>query len=95
MKKLILICLLAATAMGCKGLYYQKAAFSIGMQESDFKQANKFADLVSSNEQGLNIYRTINLVATMEPYSFFYFNNKKLTSFVKSDRLDDYKFIQY
>ena len=95
MKKLLLICLLATTMTGCKSASYYEPKFEIGMSETNFKQSNPKAEIVSSGQDGLKIYRTITASwrPVTEPYSFFYFNNEKLTQFIKSDRLDDYKFI--
>jgi len=95
MKKIILICL-AVVALGCKSMSYQESSIKIGMLESEFKQANRSAELMSIDNDGINIYRIISYNSfnpKPEPYSFFYFHEGKLTRFVKSDRIDDYKFI--
>lgn len=96
MKKLLFICLLAVAALGCKSISYYEPKFTIGMPETEFKLSNPRAALVSSADDGNKVYRTTyeGWRPVPEPYSFFYFHNSKLTKFVKSDRLDDYKFIQ-
>ncbi|WP_421944605.1 hypothetical protein [Pedobacter sp.] len=96
MKKLLFICLLAVVALGCKSVSYYEPKFTIGMTEADFKQSNPKSMLVSSADDNTKIYRSTyeGWRPIPEPYSFFYFNNSKLVRFVKSDRLDDYKFIQ-
>lgn len=65
------------------------------MLENEFTRANHSAELMSLNNNGTNIYRIISnaFIPKAEPYSFFYFSEGKLVRFVKSDRLDDYKFI--
>lgn len=95
MKKLLFICLLAIAAMGCRSVSYYEPSFEIGMSEQSFTKANKKAELVSSAENGIKIYRTTTdtWIPRPEPYSFFYFYQGKLTKFIKSDRGDDYKFI--
>lgn len=95
MKKLIII-LCCILAIGCKSVSLKMPIFTIGMTETDFKAANKKAELVSSSTNESNIYRTIDdsFIPKPEPYSFFYFNKGKLVRFIKSDRMDDYKFIQ-
>ena len=95
MKRLLLFCLLAIAVAGCKSASFYEPKFEIGMSETNFKQSNPKAELVSSGQDGLKIYRTITASwrPVPEPYSFFYFDKEKLTQFVKSDRLDDYKFI--
>jgi hypothetical protein len=95
MRKIILICL-AVIALGCKSMSYQESSIKIGMSENEFKQANRSAELMSLDNNGTNIYRIISrgvIIANAEPYLFFYFHDGKLTRFVKSDRIDDYKFI--
>ncbi|MDN3586272.1 hypothetical protein QWY86_06310 [Pedobacter aquatilis] len=96
MKKLLFICLMAVVAWGCKSVSYYEPRFTIGMSETDFKQENPKSLLVSSADDNTKIYRTTynGWRPVPEPYSFFYFHNGKLTKFVKSDRLDDYKFMQ-
>ena len=95
MKKIILMCFCAIMAMGCKTASYP-AKFTIGMTENEFKSANKTAVLVSSSTNESTIYRTTtnSWIPKPEPYSFFYFSKGKLVRFIKSDRMDDYKFIQ-
>ncbi|KQR72726.1 hypothetical protein [Pedobacter sp. Leaf176] len=95
MKKLVVICLLAIAAVGCKPISYYEPKFEIGMTEKSFKESNKKAELVSSNGDGTKIYRTITntWIPRPEPYSFFYFYQGKLMKFIKSERGDDYKFI--
>ncbi|MNK09434.1 hypothetical protein D3C87_273940 [compost metagenome] len=94
MKKVILICL-AVVALGCKSMSYQESPIKIGMTENEFKRTNRSAELMSIDNSGTNIYRITSksFVPKTEPYSFFYFYEGKLTRFVKSDRIDDYKFI--
>lgn len=93
MKKIILICL-AVMALSCKSRSYQEL-IKIGMSENEFKGANRSAELMSVDNNGTNIYRISSnaIIPKAEPYSFFYFHEGKLTRFVKSDRMDDYKFI--
>lgn len=91
MKKIILICL-ALTVLGCKSMSYQGSQIKIGMPENEFKQANRSAELMLVNHDGTSIYRI--LTYEIEPYSFFYFYEGKLTRFVKSDRKDDWRFIR-
>ena len=95
MKKVILICL-AVIALGCKSMSYQESSIKIGMSENEFKRANRSAELMSVDKRGTNIYRIISnaFIPKPEPYSFFYFHEGKLARFVKSDRIDDYKFIR-
>jgi len=94
MKKVILICL-AVMALGCKSMSYQESAIKIGMPESEFKRVNRSAELLSVDNSGTNIYRVTSnsFIPKEEPYSFFYFHEGKLARFVKSNRIDDYKFI--
>lgn len=94
MKKIILICL-AVIALGCKSMSYQESSIRVGMSENEFKRVNRSAELMSVDNNGVNIYRIISnsFIPKAEPYSFFYFYEGKLTRFVKSDRIDDYKFI--
>lgn len=96
MKKVLLICLLAVAVTGCKSTYYGDPSFEIGMSETNFKQANVKAELVSSENDGMKIYRTTTntWIPKPEPYAFFYFFQGKLIKFIKSDRGDDYKFIR-
>lgn len=96
MKKLVFICFAAVAAMGCKPVSYYEPKFTIGMSETSFKEANKKSELISSAEDGTNIYRTFTntMIPRPEPYSFFYFYQGKLARFIKSDRSDDYKFIR-
>jgi len=95
MKKLLFICLLAISAMSCRTVSFYEPKFEIGMTEISFKEANKKAELVSSTNDGIKIYRTTlnTWIPRPEPYSFFYFQQGKLVRFIKSDRGDDYKFI--
>ncbi len=95
MKKIILI-FLAVIALGCKSMSHQEASIKIGMLESEFKRANRSAELMSVDKRGTNIYRITSqaFIPKAEPYSFFYFYEGKLARFVKSDRLDDYKYIR-
>lgn len=96
MKKLMLIALVAVMALGCRSMSYNESSISIGMPESDFKRANRSAELMLANGDGTSIYRiiTTSFIPKPEPFTFFYFYQGKLTRFVKSDRLDDYKFIR-
>jgi len=96
MKKLVLIALMAVMAMGCKSRSYVESSIAIGMPENDFKKANRSAELMLANDDGTNVYRIISnsFIPKPEPFTFFYFYQGKLTRFVKSDRLDDYKFIR-
>ncbi|ARS38525.1 hypothetical protein CA265_02045 [Sphingobacteriaceae bacterium GW460-11-11-14-LB5] len=96
MKKLVLIALVAVMAMGCKSRSYQESSITIGMPENEFKRANRSAELMLANDDGTSIYRiiTTSFIPKPEPFTFFYFYQGKLTRFVKSDRLDDYKFIR-
>lgn len=94
MKKVMLICFVVM-AMGCKSLAYQESSIKIGMLESEFKQENRRAELMLGDDNGVTIYRIItnSWIPKLEPYSFFYFNEGKLTRYIKSYRMDDYKFI--
>ncbi|HWW38108.1 hypothetical protein [Pedobacter sp.] len=94
MKKIVLICL-AVMALGCKSMSYQDSSIKIGMSENDFKRANHSAELMLVDNNGMVIYRVTSkaIIPKNEPYSFYYFYQGKLTRFIKSDRIDDYKFI--
>jgi hypothetical protein len=94
MKKIVLICL-AVIALGCKSMSYQESSIKIGMSENDFKRANHSAELMLADNNGMVIYRVTSkaIIPKNEPYSFYYFYQGKLTRFIKSDRIDDYKFI--
>ncbi|WP_025144504.1 hypothetical protein [Pedobacter jeongneungensis] len=96
MRKLILIGLVAIMAMGCKSRSYQESSITIGMPENEFKRVNRSAELMLASDDGTNIYRSISttFIPKPEPYTFFYFYQGKLSRFVKSDRIDDYKFIR-
>jgi len=59
MKKLVLIALMAVMAMGCKSRSYIESSTAIGMPESDFKKANRSAELMLANDDGTSIYRII------------------------------------
>jgi hypothetical protein len=94
MKKIVLICL-AVIALGCKSMSYQESSIKIGMSENEFKQTNRSAELMSVDQNGITIYRVTSkaVIPKNEPFSFYYFYQGKLTRFIKSDRIDDYKFI--
>ncbi|MGN7986747.1 hypothetical protein ACTJKC_05360 [Pedobacter sp. 22226] len=96
MKNLILIGLMAIMAMGCKSRAYQESSIAIGMPENEFKRVNRSAELMLANDDGTKIYRIISttFIPKPEPYTFFYFYQGKLIRFIKSDRIDDYKFIR-
>ncbi|WP_131535881.1 hypothetical protein [Pedobacter nototheniae] len=91
MKKLILICLLAVAASGCKVIYGTDANFTIGMSESDFMTKNK-ATLVSATENGDNIYRTFYQLT--DRYKFFFFKKGKLVRFEEGINSDDFQYIR-
>lgn len=83
MKKLILICLLAVAASGCKvsstianGKYPV-----IGMSETEFKAVNRNAQLVylTSDSSTYEIYRSRNEILLTS--DFYYFGNGKLSRF--------------
>ncbi len=91
MKKLLLMCLLAATLMGCNVTPHYELKFSIGMTEEEFKNLKRSAVQVYGDERNILIYRTYN--AMNEHFKFFRFTNQKLVQFSEGIYADDYKLL--
>lgn len=89
MKKLLLMCLLAATLLGCNTIQYYEPKFTIGMTEQEFKKLNGSAVQVYGDDSDMLIYRTYN--AMTENFKFFRFSKQKLVQFGEGIYADDYK----
>jgi hypothetical protein len=98
MKNLVLICLLAVSASGCKIISKSPSIATIpviGMSEEDFKLANPKAVLIllsSDNMSEYKIYRWGNEIATTS--DFYTFNKAKLIKFEQKIHYFDYKTVK-
>lgn len=90
MKKLVLILIVLST-MSCSVVQYYEPKFTLGMEEQDFKRANKSATQVYGDEKGVLVYRTYNHIT--ETFKFFRFSNQKLVQFGEGIYPDDYKLL--
>jgi hypothetical protein len=86
MKKIIFICLLASTGIGCNLVIPKQNVhnISIGMSEVEFKENNKYAHLVylaDDQTSTYEIFRGSGEALTVS--DFYYFKNGKLSKFEK------------
>ncbi len=90
MKKLLFILIVLGT-MSCNITQLYEPKFTVGMEETEFKNANRNATKVYGDDKGVAIYRTYNRIT--EGYKFFMFEKQKLVKFQEGAYRDDYRYL--
>jgi hypothetical protein len=90
MKKLLFILIVLGT-MSCNITQLYEPKFTLGMEETEFKNINRYATKVYGDQAGVVIYRTYNQYT--ESYKFFMFDKQKLVKFQEGTYKDDYRFL--